>query len=278
VLAVVTQPDRRAGRGHSLTPTPVKTAALARGLTVLTPERLRPFADDVRALRPDAFVVASYGRIVPQVLLDVVPLAANIHPSLLPLYRGATPLQSAIRDGRTLTATTIIAMDAGMDTGDVLLQEPTPLGPAETYGELHDRLAQRGAALVLDALAREAAGTFERRTQAEVARTLGIPADEIAATATHPLRKEDLVVDWTATPERIVDLVRSLAPQPLARAELEGDSLKIVAARRASPDEPDGTTTADGGVVERGVVLLRVVPPNRAAMSGAAWRGATVRR
>jgi methionyl-tRNA formyltransferase len=251
----------------------VKTAALARGLPVSTPSRLVPFADELRALGPDAFVVASYGRIVPAALLALVPLAVNVHPSLLPLYRGATPLQSAIRDGRTETGLTIIAMDAGMDTGDVLLQERTPLGPDETYGELHDRLAVRGAALAVEALARYADGTLERRSQAEVARELGIGAAEIAASATRPLAKDDLRVDWTQPPDRIADLVRALAPQPLARAQIDGETLKVLAARPGRPGESDGATTADGGAVHHGVVLLRVIPPNRAAMSGAAWRG-----
>lgn len=210
---MVTQPDRPAGRGHKLVATPAKQAALERGLRVLTPERLRPFADDVRALVPDGFVVASYGKIVPQVLLDVVPIAFNVHPSLLPLFRGATPLQSAIRDGRAETGVTIIAMDAGMDTGDVLLQEPSPLGATETYGELHDRLASRGAALVADALERYANGTLERRPQA----TLGVPQSEIVATATRPLRKEDLVIGGALSAKQTVDLVRSLAPSPAAR-------------------------------------------------------------
>jgi methionyl-tRNA formyltransferase len=113
----------------------VKRAAEARGLRVFTPERLKPFVDEARALAPDAFVVASYGKIVPQALLDVPRLGAlNVHPSLLPLYRGATPLQSAIADGRTETGVSIILMDAGMDTGDVVLQERTVLEPDETYG------------------------------------------------------------------------------------------------------------------------------------------------
>jgi len=278
VLAVVTQPDRPAGRGHALTPTPVKAAALARGLDVRTPTKLRPFADELRPLRPDAFVVVSYGRIVPQNVLDLVPVALNVHPSLLPLYRGATPLQAAIRDGRDRTGVTIIAMDAGMDTGDVLLQEPTPLGPDETYGELHDRLALRGARLAADALALLAVNALERRTQAEVAHAHGIGIEEIAATATRPLTKEDLMVDWTHPPRRIVDLVRSLAPQPAARALIDGETVKLLAARVARPDEPEGAPTNDEGTVHRGVVLLRVVPPNRAPMTGAAWRRSAVRR
>jgi methionyl-tRNA formyltransferase len=277
VLAVVTQPDRPAGRGQKLVATPVKRAASARALPVFTPERLRPFVDELRALGADAFVVASYGKIVPQALLDLVPIAFNVHPSLLPLYRGATPLQSAIRDGREETGVTIIAMDAGMDTGDVLLQERTSLGPDETYGELHDRLAERGATLLVDALARHEAGTLPRTPQSATARERGIDEAEIAASATRPLRKDDLVVDWSRAPRQIVDLVRSLAPVPAARASLEGETVKVLAARVATAAEAEGMLTGDEGFVHRGVVLLRVVPPNRVAMSAAAWRRSAVR-
>ncbi len=196
----------------------MKRAAEARGLRVLTPEKLKPFVDDARALGGDAFVVASYGRIVPQALLDAVPIAFNVHPSLLPLYRGATPLQSAIRDGRTETGVTIIAMDAGMDTGDVLLQGRTPIGPAETYGELHDRLALRGAAMVLDAVEQYAHGTLTRTAQSEVARQLGVGDDEIARTRTRPLGKDDMLIPNGLTAKRMVDFVRSLAPSPGARS------------------------------------------------------------
>lgn len=244
VVAVVTQPDRPAGRGHKLVATPVKRAAQARGLRVLTPEKLKPFVAEAGALGADAFVVASYGKIVPQALLDLVPVAFNVHPSLLPLYRGATPLQSAIRDGRSETGVTIIAMDAGMDTGDVLLQEPTPLFPAETYGELHDRLALRGADLVVEALRRHADGALERQAQADVARELGIDAPEIASTATRPLRKEDLVVDWSRPARDIADHVRSLAPQPLARtSDARGETLKL-AAVHVQPRSADAASSA----------------------------------
>jgi len=271
VLAVVTQPDRPAGRGHKLAATPVKRAAHEQGLRVLTPEKLKPFVDEARALRADAFVVASYGKIVPQALLDLVPVAFNVHPSLLPLYRGATPLQSAIRDGRTETGVTIIAMDAGMDTGDVLLQERTPLGATETYGELHDRLAERGAAMVVEALDRYAAGTLERKPQTVVARERGICGDEIARTATRPLRKDDLVVDWSRPAAEVVNLVRALAPQPLARTEYDGEPLKLVAAHAASRDDLADArlpyhTTSDGAVV-----FDRVIAPNRGPMSGEAY-------
>lgn len=277
IVAVVTQPDRPAGRGHKLVATPVKRAAEARGLRVLTPETLRPAVDELRALGADAFVVASYGKIVPQTLLDLVPVAFNVHPSLLPLYRGATPLQTALRDGRTETGVTIIAMDAGMDTGDVLLQERIALPPDETYGTLHDRTAGIGARMAVEALERDANGTLAPRTQQQVALDEHIGDAEIEATTTRPLRKDDLLIDWEAPARRSVDLVRSLAPAPAARAVLDGETVKVLAARLPRADEAEGAVTADDGVVHRGVVVLRVVPPNRSAMTAAAWRRSAVK-
>jgi methionyl-tRNA formyltransferase len=289
VVAVITQPDRPAGRGQKLVATPVKRAAQARGLRVLTPEKLRPFVDDARALGADAFVVASYGKIVPQMLLDAVPVAFNVHPSLLPLYRGATPLQSAIRDGRAETGVTIIAMDAGMDTGDVLLQEHAPIGPDETYGELHDRLAQRGAEMAVEALERYANGTLERKPQSAVARELGISEDEIARTLTRPLRKDDLQIDWSLPRARVIDLVRSLAPRPLARTEYPlGQTLKIVSVRPMVPYREDGRPATlppvpgpyvgvEPPVLEaqcgdgNPVVIEQLIAPNRGQMTGASF-------
>ena len=291
----MTQPDRPAGRGHKLTATPVKRAAEARGLHVLTPLKLKSFVDDARSLGPDAFVVASYGKIVPQALLDVVPIAFNVHPSLLPLYRGATPLQSAVRDGRTETGVTIIAMDSGMDTGDVLLQERTPLGADETYGMLHDRLATRGAQLAVDALERYANGTLERRPQADVARALGLSDDAVAATATRPLRKEDLAIDWSRLPEDVARLVRSLSPAPLARTSYLDEAIKIVAAHAVSIPELQALLSPHamwqgGGVMVSGlwkreliygvqvadppagaVVIDEVISPNRGRVTGPAY-------
>ena len=284
-MAVVTQPDRPAGRGHKLVATPVKRKAQELGIPVLTPERLRSFAGEVRALGPDAFVVASYGKIVPLTLLDVVPIAFNVHPSLLPLYRGATPLQSAIRDGRDETGVSIIAMDAGMDTGDVLLQERVPIGERETYGELHDRTAEIGARMVLDAIDRHERGTLTRTPQS----AMGVPEAEISATLTHPLRKDDLVIDWAQEPARVVDLVRSLSPQPLARTTYGTEPLKIVEARILHGWEPGkgrGSVRPPGPTVylseppifgvcypSRDDVLAieRLIPPNRGPMTGEAF-------
>jgi methionyl-tRNA formyltransferase len=265
----------------------VKTAAEALGLPVLTPVKLRAFALDVPALHADAFVVASYGRIVPQALLDTVPIAFNLHPSLLPLYRGATPLQSAIRDGRTRTGITIIAMDAGMDTGDVLLQETTAIAPTETYGELHDRLALRGAEMLLDALARYERGDLQRTPQERIAQRDAITPAEIAGTATRPLSGDDLRIDWHAPRRRVLDTVRAFAPQPLARTWLDDEGpLKIAVARPFDGEPDDADLPAGPGPFVRGgrepwfggrcgdgtlVTIERVIAPGRGAADGAAY-------
>ena len=285
----MTQPDRPAGRGQRLAATPVKTAALALGLTVRTPVDLRAFARDVQAQAPACCVVASYGRIVPQALLDAAPVWFNVHPSLLPLYRGATPIQSAIRDGSRSTAVSIIAMDAGMDTGDLLVQtEPIPIGEQETYGELHDRLAPLGAALlaaVLDDLAR---GALVRTPQAVRAADLAIDDDTIARTRTQPWTRADTVLPLGASARAVVDRVRALAPRPGAvlppldacdgAAQLP--PLKILRAHAVAA--PPAAARPNGAViVERGYLYLRandgwvavddVVPAGRAAMSMAAY-------
>jgi methionyl-tRNA formyltransferase len=256
---------------------------------VLTPEKLKPFVADLTALAPDRCVVASYGRIIPQALLDVVPLWLNVHPSLLPLYRGATPLQTVIRDGRRETAVSIIAMDAGMDTGDLLAQTGTlPIGDDETYGELHDRLALAGAELLDGVVARDIAGTREPSiSQEQRGNELGIDAAEIAATVTRPLGKEDRVLPPYATAREAVDRIRSLAPAPGAQliAGLRPTvgttplpSFKILRAHtsRESPladgrDVPSGTVVAYRGFLyvranDAWIVVDEVVPAGKPAM------------
>lgn len=277
LAAVVTQPDRPAGRGQRLTPTPVKAAAVAAGLRVLDPERLRDIAPALSALEPDAFVVVSYGKIVPAGLLAIPRrgIALNVHPSLLPLYRGATPLQSVLRDGRTETGLTIIAMDSGMDTGDIVLQEKVALDPGETYGELHDRLAALGARLLEQALAALEQGTLERRPQSGLA-----PESDIAATLTHPLRKDDFVLDWHLSARQLADRVRAFSPSPGARATVGGAALKVLQARAAEgPGDPARAgeiagIEGDAVLVNTGdgrLALERVVPPNRSAVDGAVF-------
>jgi methionyl-tRNA formyltransferase len=293
VRLVVTQPDRPSGRGHRLHPTPVKAAALELGLAVLEPARLADALEALGAAEADLFVLASYGKIVPRAILALPPLGfLNVHPSLLPLYRGATPLQSALRDGVATSGVTIMQMDAGMDTGDIVLQAARPVGPRETYGELHDRFAALGADLLATALERAAAGPLDRIPQA----SRGVPPGEIAATRTRPLSKDDLAIDWSRPARSVADLIRSLAPQPLARASLPGGaSVKIVSARlatdaeraelaaRAGPQSglqagtwhvvPETGSMKKIAVVacgEGAVVIERAIAPNRGEADGVA--------
>jgi methionyl-tRNA formyltransferase len=244
LAGVVTQPDRPAGRGHKLTPTPVKEAALALGLKVYEPLKLRPFTEEIARERYDLFALASYGKILPQMLLDLPRLGAlNVHPSLLPKYRGATPIQSAIANGDTHTGVSIMLMDAGMDTGDLVLQESVEIGLDETYGELHDRLAFFGADLLSRAIDAAERGALPHEPQR------GEPS------VTRPFVKDDLAIDWSWPPERIVRTVRAFAPQPAARATFDGETVKILKAH-----------------VEDGrVVIDELIAPNRGRMTGAAF-------
>lgn len=246
LVAVVTQPDRRAGRGQRLTPSPVKRAALELGLRVLEPLRLRPLAENFSGDAIDLIVLASYGRILPKRLLALPRLGAlNVHPSLLPKYRGATPIQSAILNGDTETGVSIMLMDAGLDTGDIVLQERVAIDPQETYGQLHDRLAMLGAELLGTAIDCATHGTLARTPQNGM------------ATLTKPLAKQDLVVDLSWPAQRIVDRVRAFAPKPAARATIEGETVKILRAHAGQDGE---------------LVIDELIAPNRGRMSGDAYR------
>ncbi|MHB8146524.1 MAG: methionyl-tRNA formyltransferase [Vulcanimicrobiaceae bacterium] len=258
VFGVVTQPDRPAGRGHRIVPSPVKAAALERGLTVLQPTHLRDLARDLAGEGIDLFALSSYGRILPQVLLDVPPLGAlNVHPSLLPSYRGATPIQTALRNGAHQTGVSIMLMDDGMDTGEIALQEPVPIGPDETYGDLHDRLARIGARLLGEAIELLSSRTLTHHPQ------IGEP------TVTSPLHKNDLQIDWAWNAQRIVNTVRAFAPQPAARAQLFGVPVKLLRAHVA--------TKADAGALvvpcgDGAVVVDEVIAPNHGCEPGVVFR------
>lgn len=269
---VVTQPDRPAGRGHRLAPTPVKRAAMELGLPVETPERLRDFAAQ-RAGKPcDLILLASYGRILPQAVLDMPRLGAfNVHPSLLPQYRGATPIQSALRNGDMETGVTIMLMDAGMDTGEVVLQERTPIAFAESYGELHDRLARFGAQALAHAIDLAKSGHVPHHPQA------GVPS------VTRPIRKEDLTIDWSTPADAVVNHVRAYAPSPGARSVLNGVPVKILRAAAVPLDlsmsRPGDVLGVRGDALvvrcaDDAVGVLEVVAPNRPAMSGARFGAA----
>lgn len=242
---VVTQPDRPAGRGQRLRPSSVKVAAKELNARIYEPVRLRTFAGELGDQSFDLFVLASYGRILPRALLDLPRLGAlNVHPSLLPKYRGATPIQAAIANGDRETGVSIMLMDAGLDTGDIVLQTRIAIEPDETYGELHDRLACLGAELLGDALDRAERGELAHRPQT------GEPS------LTRPIAKGDLQLDLTLPPERVVDIVRAFSPQPGARAVIDGESVKILRAHVA----PDG-----------GLAIDELIAPNRGKMSGAEY-------
>jgi methionyl-tRNA formyltransferase len=246
LAGVVTQPDRRAGRGHKLRPTPVKAAALELGLRVYEPLQLKAFAREIVGDRFDLFALASYGRILPQPLLDLPRLGAlNVHPSLLPRHRGASPIQSALLAGDDETGVSIMLMDAGLDTGDIVLQERVAIQPGETYGELERRLASLGAELLGQAIEMAAAGPLPRRPQRG------------EASLSRPIQKQDLAIDWTWPAERIVNSVRAFSPRPAARAAIGGETVKILRAHVA----------ADGSVA-----IDEVIAPNRPRMSGEAYR------
>jgi len=267
VVGVVTQPDRPAGRGQKLTPSPVKAAALELGLRVYELERLKPFVAEMSGESFDAFALASYGKILPQALLDLPRLGAlNVHPSLLPKYRGATPIQTALRNGEAATGVSIMLMDAGMDTGDIVLQERVAIAPDDDYGSLHDRLAARGARMLGEAFALAGDGSFPRAPQTG------------EASATRPVGKADLAIMWGWTARQIVDHVRAYSPQPYARAALLGEEVKIVQAA-VSTDVvsalPPGSLLGvrDGAaLIQAGsgvVAIAQVIAPNRGPRSGA---------
>ena len=253
----------------------MKIVAIELGIPTIEPERMRDAIEVLEATHADLYAVASYGKIVPQAVLELPRLGAlNVHPSLLPCYRGATPLQAQLRDGVATGGVSIIAMDAGMDTGDVVARETRAIARYETYGELHDRFADLGAHMLAEATARALAGTLVRTPQS----ALG-SADDTARTMTRPLRKEDTFVDWSWPARRVVDHVRSLSPQPGARASLDGEvePVKILFARLAEPDIDTTELTVGCGDGAR-IVVDRLVPPNRGAMLGVAYRASVIAR
>jgi methionyl-tRNA formyltransferase len=222
VVGVVTQPDRPKGRGKHLAPPPAKERAVELGLPVFQPEKVREedFLEALRRLRPDLIAVAAFGQILPRTVLEAPSLGClNVHPSLLPKFRGAAPINWTLIRGERVTGVTIMFMDEGMDTGDILLQEETPVGPEENAGELHDRLARSGADLLVRTIEGLLDGTIERR-----------PQDSSRATLAPRLAKEDGLIRWNRPATDIVHLVRGLAPVPAAWTWLDGRQVKVFAA------------------------------------------------
>src|SRR5579883_1252602 len=225
VLAVFTQPDRPKGRGNKLVEPPVKQAAAALGIRVLQPERIRrsPSPELIESLAPEIAVVVGYGQIIPQNIIDIPKHGIlNVHASLLPKYRGAAPIQWAIANGEARTGVTIMQIDAGLDTGDMLAAQAVSIEPDETAPELSARLAEIGAELLVETIRRIEDGTVHREEK-----------DDREATLAPILRKEDGRVDWTLTATQIYNRLRGFTPWPGAYTSFRGAQLSIVRARPA---------------------------------------------
>jgi len=277
VAALVTQPDRPSSRGLEVHSSPVKLVGERLGLAAFQPERIREQSavDTVRSYAPlDAIVVAAFGQIVPQAILDVPKHGSiNVHASLLPKYRGAAPIQHAIMAGEAKTGVTTMLMDAGLDTGSILLQREVAIGPAETAGELEERLAKIGADLLIETLVRLEQGDIQPQ-----------PQDHSLASAARSLKREDGRIDWRRSAAEVVNLVRAFAPRPGAFTVLAGGEIKILSAQIGPPAAegmaPGEIVEVTGGEIiaaaSGGTVrLIEVQPENRRRMSAGEFaRGA----
>lgn len=272
VVTAVTQPDRPAGRGGRLTPPPVKVLAERLGIPVLQPRRVRrpEVVVRLRELAPDVILTAAFGQILPAEVLAVPRLGSlNVHASLLPRYRGAAPIHRAVMNGETETGVTIMWMDEGMDTGDMLIWRSVPILPQDTAGTVHDRLAALGAELAVEALRLVEEGRAPR-----------IPQDHARATYAPRLTREDERIDWSEAAGRVRDRVRGLSPWPGAYTETPTGNLKVWAVEvvPGAPAAGPGTVVAipRGGAPvvacgEGAVALVEVQPEGRRRMSGAAY-------
>jgi methionyl-tRNA formyltransferase len=242
VIGVITQPDRPKGRNLELAPPPVKLTAGKLGLPVSQPAKVRDAVEEIRAARPDLIVVVAYGQILPKTILEIPPRGCiNVHASLLPRWRGASPIQQAILHGDRETGVTTMFINEKMDAGDIILQRAEPIRPDDTAGNLHDRLAPLGAQLLAETLA----GSSPRR-----------PQDESQVTHARKLTKEDGRVDWTKPATEIERQIRAFNPWPGAFAYLGDLMVKLWKAE----------------VVNGELRLLEVQPANGKRMSFEAFK------
>lgn len=220
VLAVLTQPDRPAGRGRQPQMSPVKQVALEHGISVLQPQSLREteVQAQLAAFAPDLLIVVAYGLILPLAVLDIPRFGAwNVHASLLPRWRGAAPIQRAIEAGDGETGVCLMQMEKGLDTGPVLLRAATPISDEDTGGSLHDRLAGLGADVLAEGLLQLAAGKAP----------LGVPQDHAQATYAHKLDKAEARLYWAQPAATLARRIRAFNPWPVAEVQLEGERLRI---------------------------------------------------
>lgn len=233
VVGVVTQPDRHSGRGRRVAMPPVKELALAEGIPVFQPNRLRnaEAVEHIRAWAPDVAVVAAYGQILRPSVLEIPPLGfLNVHASLLPRWRGASPIQGALLAGDTITGVTIIKLDEGSDTGPILGMRRTPIGPEETGGELEARLAAIGADLLMEIMPAYLAGDLTPRPQ---------PDDGV--TITRRIRKQQARLDWSDSADSLHNRIRAFSPAIGAYTYWNGTRVKVLRSEVVYPDAvPEG--------------------------------------
>ena len=259
VVAVYTQPDRPAGRGRGLTPSPVKLEAIQRGIPVLQPENFKSAVskDALRALKPDLMVVVAYGLILPQSVLDIPEHGCwNVHASLLPRWRGAAPIQRAIEAGDTRSGVCLMRMEKGLDTGPVLLAQAIDIGASQTGGQLHDRLSELGAQVLADGL-----GLLRATIQLPPH-----PQSDVGVTYAHKIEKSEAKLDWTRPAIVLANKVRAFNPWPMADAQLAGERVRIhgaIALDEAHSAAPGSVLRASRDGIDiacaEGVLRIRVL-------------------
>lgn len=272
IVGVFTREDKPAGRGHKLTPPPVKVLAEELGIPVFQPRTLRcaESLECLRSLAPNLIVVTAYGRILPPEVLELPAYGCiNVHGSLLPEYRGAAPMQRAIIDGKSFTGITTMYMNEGIDTGDMLRTCRVDIGPEDDFGIVHDRMAEAGGELLVATLSELCRGTLTRT-----------PQPEEGATYAAKIEKEDCIIDFTRPAAALHDLVRGCSPAPLAVTHTADGRLLKVAASRVGENvggAPGEVTSLDahgeGGITvacgEGSLILTRIVPEGKGKMSAA---------
>lgn len=268
VRLVVTQPDRPSGRGQQLAAAPVKLAAQRLGLPITQPDKIKSndaFRRQLEALRPEAIVVAGYGRIIPQWMIALPPLGnLNVHASLLPKYRGAAPIQWAIANGEVVTGVTTMRINAGLDTGDILLQAAVPIRASDNAVTLSEKLAEIGAALLVETLQRLQAGTLAPT-----------PQDDAQATLAPILKKEDGQIDFRRKALEVWNRMRGFQPWPGAYTRFHGKQLQVNDARPLSEESKlkAGELRAEGQRLLAGcggntaLELLELQPEGKKKMS-----------
>ncbi|MEG0168051.1 MAG: methionyl-tRNA formyltransferase [Ruthenibacterium sp.] len=269
VCGVYTREDKPSGRKQILTPPPVKEVALAHQIPVFQPKTLRDgqAAKEIAALCPDLMVVVAYGRILPQEVLDIPRYGAiNVHVSLLPQYRGAAPIQRAVLAGDAETGVTVMQLDAGIDTGDILSVTPVAIGAEETSGEVFERMTKVGAETLLKTLAEIANGTVTHT-----------PQDHTKATLAPPLTKEEAQFTFDETAQKLHNLVRGMNPWPVAFFVCETKKIKVLRSvlcadiSEKKPGEILALKPLTVACAQGALILDTVVPEGSRAMAGSAW-------